>query len=366
MLYYYPLKKIFFKTFTLLIFFIFPVLVFAWDSHLKALAERFALNSDNFTQEDQAYLYAHNTEINYMAKKGIIHEEVYQVNQAFYQIKTKELIENAARNIGLTVETLQALSLPKPGADFDAIISKPFGSITLQDAKNMRRSVNREIRNYLLSNGQQDCHSFVDWSSQLNIDAMPNPDQTTQFEIINKWINENGGTAYTSFEAARTEMLIRVGRANEITTTLAAAYHKEMKIQIDCKLKTIAINESLLEELRQNKMKNGFHSAAETNEFHYLQAQLEILNAQVAKYLMRKIMINDTLASNHQLKNPIPHPYEEDIKKAASRNSDFNGLAVEVRKNAELFALLADDNFIEINIILQFGYRRDLSVCRHG
>ncbi len=337
------MKKPSFKIFTLLLLFLLPVFLFAWDQKLISLAERFAKvpPDSSLTEADRAYLYRNNPEINYLAREGVINNNTFQANQKFFETRTSEFMQNAADKSGLTVSKQHSTGPAKPGADYDGHIGKADRNVTLQDAQKMRNNVNSEINKWLKDNGQASGRR-VDWSKKLNIDAMPLMNQTTQFEVINEWINKQGGRAYTSREAGLVEQFMRNGKNDHISLSDAKIYNEHMNTQIKHALELIEKNNQSIAKLQARAAKGPLPPAA-ADALKNLQTKGDILNSQVAKYLTRKDAVNNMMADRFGTKtNTTSTP---DVAKANARTPDSATAGRNVVKNAQNLMNQADDAF---------------------
>lgn len=185
------------------------------------------------TAQQNAILFANNDGVNNLAIAGRISKSDYQFIQREFVAKNDSLISEASRRHGLAVAPAKQPDSYKPGTDTDRQLQNRSGELTVNQVKNVRNSYNQEVSNYLKSQGLK-ISAGENWSGKLATDIMPSPYdmKPSDFKAANKFINENGGLAYTNAAAAKIQLEIDGNRVVTPSLQEATAYHNEMQSKI--------------------------------------------------------------------------------------------------------------------------------------
>ncbi len=206
----------------------------------------------------EAIAFMHNKDINLMAINGKIDKGVYQGAQGAFEAQNQAFVQKAAQDAGLVAKT----QAPKPGAkpeynpgtDTDIIVEKPPGApdITEKQIVATEDAYQKQVKDYLKSNGVDPPAGKVN----TDTDFMPHPRDTSpeEFTKINKGINERGGTAYESPNAAKFEAQMRPPKGQDIPPLDIAdtgAYVNEMQNLANHKIDKAAGLEAKADGLRK-------------------------------------------------------------------------------------------------------------------
>lgn len=249
----------------------------------------------------EALVFMHNKDINLAAIRGDVDPAVYQKAQAAFEAKNKAFVEKAAKDAGLIAKT----QAPKPGAtpnynpgtDTDIIVEKPPGApdITEKQIMATEDAYQKQVKDYLKESGINPPEGKIN----TDTDFMPHPRDTTpdEFTKINKGINERGGTAYESPNAAKVEAQMRPPPGKDIPPLDIAdtgAYVTEMQNLANHKIDKAASLEIEADAIRKVNPARA----------QKLDADAQLLRSQASKYIDRIDKVTSVVAEQNGLPPP--------------------------------------------------------------
>ena len=179
-------------------------------------------------------LTAHINDLNKLRLDGKISNAQYQSCQrSFYNTNNPKLKNSSTPRIKISAPEHPGAF--NPGTDTDAIatVRNKGDRIKLKDIEQVTNKYQNNIRKSCQNNGYDPSPGKID----TNSDIMADPDCTSPREHakIAKWINDNGGCAYSSQNAVRAE--IKLGKGQNVNLSEAAAYQAEMGEQVNKQFK---------------------------------------------------------------------------------------------------------------------------------
>jgi hypothetical protein len=271
----------------------------------EVIEAAYAVAGFRSTPRQEALVFLHNKELNLMALQGKIPTEVYQRNQSFFEMVNKGFVKDAANQAGLVAKTQSpkpgSTDTFNPGTDTDIIVEKKPGApdITEAQIKTTEQAYQDKVRDYLKNSGVD----APDGKINTDTDFMPHPDHTTpaEFNKINKGINERGGTAYESPNAAKIEAQMRPPKGQDIPTLdikETGAYVTEMQNLANHKIEKAASLEVEAQGLR----------ATNPAKAQKLDAEAQLLRSQASKYIDRIDKVTDIIVKQNGLPPGPPKP----------------------------------------------------------
>ncbi|MBU0942899.1 MAG: discoidin domain-containing protein [Proteobacteria bacterium] len=280
----------------LLIFVMKPGTSLAWTPGLEEAAKSVA--SNEASEELEWFVYNHNKEINAMALENPKFEKaVYQKCQnKFFKMHVSN-VEEAARKAGMKAritppnkidpQTGEYIFNPGTDTDVDVVPLDEGGTLDLKKIKEAEKNFQEMVRAKSEKAGYKPPEGKID----TDTDFLANPDYTSDadFAAISKHINENGGTAYSTREAAKTQLKMIANKP--VTLDEATSFSSTMK-----DLATSKFNKAddLLDEANVVRKFNP----ARARE---LELQAQLYESQGSKYVERLQQVNNNLREQNGL-----------------------------------------------------------------
>jgi len=235
--------------------------------------------TEKVVRHAQGVVTAHINDVNNLKLSGKISNRQYQVCQRlFYGNNKQSLCRSSTSRIKIDVPEHPGEF--NPGTDTDAIatVKNKGDRIKLDDVKEGYKNHQVEIRKTCQELGYEPPEGWMD----VETDIMPDPECTSPRDHakIAKWINDNGGCAYSSQDAVRAE--IKLSKGENPNMTEAAAYQAEMREQINKQFE--------LSKKAVNPIESQQH------------------NFKSAKYIKRYAKLNESMRSQH-----LNTPHRTDI-----------------------------------------------------
>jgi len=247
--------------------------VYAWDLELLEAID--AVAAGNATDWQLMVAFTRNREINEMALDGVIPNATYQRSQSRFFDLNQEFTMDAAEQAGLRVKALKKPDRFKPGTDTDApLTTRGDGSnLSLRKLEQVEQNYQNRIRKYFADKGVRTPPGNVN----TDTDFLPDPDVTPdeEFEECVKHIKANGGTAYSTKDAARAQ--IKLDRGSPLGADEINAYNREMRLLASEKLEKAS-------KLRARARSSIKYDKAEAAR---LEAKAHLNDAQASKYVKR-------------------------------------------------------------------------------
>lgn len=280
----------------LLSFALTPGISIAWTPGLEEAARSVA--SNNASEALEWFVYNHNKEINAMALDDPdFQKKVYQKCQnKFFKMHVPN-VEEAARKAGMKArikppskidpQSGEYIFNPGTDTDVDVVPLGEGGTLDLKKIKEAEKNFQETVRAKSEKAGYNPPEGKID----TDTDFLANPDYTSDadFAAISQHINENGGTAYSTREAAKTQLKMSTNKP--VTLDEATSFSGTMKDLATSKFNKA---DALLDEANAIRKFNP----ARARE---LELQAQLFESQGSKYVERLHQVNNNLRQQNSL-----------------------------------------------------------------
>ncbi|SHO51360.1 tropomyosin [Desulfopila aestuarii] len=264
-----------------------PSLACAWTNGLKEAAE--AVAKGTALPEQEMMVFINNSEVNLLAQEGKISDFTYASCQDDFFRLNESFADKAVRELGYD----PSISNRKfnPGTDTDVNVNARGGKkLTLEDMKKIDDNYQKIVKQHFKSQGLEPPTGRINTET----DFMPNPAHTdpAEFQKIVKYINDNGGTAYTDPKAASAQF--KLGTTQPMGIDEAASFSSTMKEMADAKIRKA-------NNLRKNAAAIRTTDPGKAEAF---EAQARQYDYQASKYHDRIDKLNTHLREQYHLSPP--------------------------------------------------------------
>lgn len=265
----------------------------------------------------------------------------YQASQKVIDSGVRDALGRTAKETGLEIELPERGKDAAPGTDNDPQIRTKDGKpLTYEQWKAANDAYQRNVRQVIREGG-----GAPEGSVDSGADLLPDPDNTSpeNFKRITSDINNQGGTAYDSPEAARAQKALSSNGKQPMTIEQGKAFVDNMQNLANQKFQTADMLDAHARQIK----------ATDPGRAAQLEGQAQICRSQGAKYIQRIDGAANTLAKQNGI--PVPEtgegkesPFDKITKDAANKRGQGTSTeAAEVGAMGEHLVSKSTMNYIE-------------------